>query len=81
MNSILKSVWAQFGAVGLLIIFLIFVVRTQDERSAARDIRHAAERQEWRQQSEKQFESMHKVSTRSTEILSEIKTMVQLQNN
>ncbi len=54
--------WIQLGAVGLLVIVLIYYNIIADRRSMQRDKTHAIEREKWRIQIERQHQMTLKLS-------------------
>lgn len=46
-TGVIANPWVQFGALGVLIYFLISLHKSQDTRMEARDLSHAKERSDW----------------------------------
>jgi len=72
----LTAIFAQLGAIGILVAILVWLVLRYEKRMGDISAEHAVERGEWRAQMGKQHEEILQVAKDSNIVLAEIRLLV-----
>jgi len=74
---LVDKLWIQFGAIGLLIIFLIIAIGWLAKRNKCIMTEHRAERDEWRAEAREQTGKVIAVVEKNATAMSELGTLIQ----